>query len=184
MPTFDLVFDTGERLHRERNLLSAWDAGLMTTGEAKMLGGLFFNEDDGATLILIYQDIFNEDLELEGRGGRVPAELSVALARIVINIDAVVRLGDKQRRMMWRVDGTKGAFKPEIEDLEEVYGELTEICTRPSVCMNTVEDRQRFLLVKTALIRKIGPLATFVGYDEDVVGAAIDTLVRNSRSKA
>ena len=183
MPIFDLVFDIGEILHRQCDLLSAWDAGLMTTGEAKMLGGLFFNEDDGATLIQIYQDLFDEELELEGTGGRVPAELSVALARIATNIDAVLRLGDKQRRMMGRIDASKGAFEPRVEDWEEVYGELTELCIRPSICMATLDDRKRFLLVKTELIRRIGPIATFAGYDKDVVEAAIDTLVRNARGE-
>jgi hypothetical protein len=86
---FDLVFDLGEVLHRQLDLLSAWEAGLMTSGEAKLLSDLFFAEDDGETLIQIYREFVHEELDLSRLGGRVPAELSVALSRLATNVDAI-----------------------------------------------------------------------------------------------
>jgi hypothetical protein len=47
MQIFDLVFDLGEILHRQLDLWRAWEAGLMTSGDAKLLSDLFFAEDDG-----------------------------------------------------------------------------------------------------------------------------------------
>jgi hypothetical protein len=174
MNIFDLVFDIDEILHRQCDLLSAWDNGLMTTGEAKMLGDLFFSEDDGATFRQIYREAFDEELELDGIGGRVPLELSVALARLATNIDAVLRLGIENRRIMHRIEASKGAFEPRVEDWAEVYAELTDICSRQSPIMNTTKARVRFLQVKAALIKRIGPIATFAGYDNVAFASAIE----------
>lgn len=116
MQMFDLVFDIDEILHRHCDLLGAWDAGLMTTSEARMFGRLFFGDEDGATLTELYRDLFSEPLELDVDGGRVPGELSVALARLATNTDAVIRLGNEHRRMAWRIEEGKGAFKPSVED--------------------------------------------------------------------
>lgn len=184
MQIFDLVFDLQEVLHRQLDLLSAWDAGLMTTGEAKMLGDLFFAEDGGETLIQIYHEVFDEELELDSFGGRVPLELSVALSRLATNIDVVARLGNGHRQMMMRVEASKGAFKPGIEDWEQVYAELTEIITRPSPAMDTTEARLRFLQVKAVLVKRIAPMATFAGYDQKAFAFAIETMCARAAGEA
>jgi hypothetical protein len=173
MQIFDLVFDIDEILHRQCDLLGAWDAGLMTTGEAKMLGDLLFAEDDGATLVQLYREVLREELELNGFGGRVPLELSVALARLATNIDVVARLGSRYRHMVMRLEAS-GKVEPGVEDWGEVYAELTDIITRQSPCMDTVESRVRFMQVKAALIKKITPLAIFAGYDQAEFASAIE----------
>jgi hypothetical protein len=174
MQIFDLVFDIDELLHRQCDLLGAWDAGLMTTGEAKMLGDLLFAEDDGATLVQLYREVLDEELELNGFGGRVPLELSVALARLATNIDVVARLGSRYRQMVMRLEASKDKVEPGVEDWAEVYAELTDIITRQSPCMDTVESRVRFMQVKAALIKKITPLAIFAGYDQAEFTSAIE----------
>lgn len=171
-------------MHRHCDLLGAWDAVLMTTGEARMFCRLLFADEDGATLIELYRDLFDELLELDADGGRVSAELSVALSRLAANVDAVIRLGNEHRRMAWRIEEGKGAFQPTVEDWHEVYAEIAEIFLRPSICMQTLEDRQRFLLVKSALIRKVSPLATFAGYDEAQFASAIAKAQLKVRAEA
>lgn len=156
----------------------------MTTGEARMLGRLFFGDDKGETLIQVYGDVFGEALDLEGDGGRVPADLSVSLARLATNIDAVVRLGKNQLKMMLRIRESKGCFTPGVEDWAEIYDELTEICIRPSLCLDSADQRTRFLMLKTALIRKVSPLAAFAGYDEAQFSEAIQKAQRRVRGEA
>jgi hypothetical protein len=174
MQIFDLVFDLGDVLHRQFDLLRVWDAGLMTSGEAKLLSDLFFAEDDGDTLVQIYRELFDEELDLSGLGGRVPAELSVALVRLATNIDAIARLGTNNRRMAARIEQSEGAFKPQVEDWAEVYDELAEISRRPSPCLDSTEDRVRFLQVTTTLVKRIVPLETFAGYDQAEFASAIE----------
>jgi hypothetical protein len=43
--------------------VGAWEAGLMTNGEAKMLSDLFFAEDGSDALIQIYCELFDEELD-------------------------------------------------------------------------------------------------------------------------
>jgi hypothetical protein len=174
MQIFDLVFDLGDVLHRQFDLLSAWEAGLMTSGEAKMLSDLFFAEDRGETLIKIYREIFAEELDLSGVGGRVPAELSVALARLATNIDVIGRIGSNQRHVADRIKASNGALKPRVEDWAEVYDEFTKVLVRPSRCLDGQEDRKRFLLLKASLIKRIAPLVTFAGYDPAEFASAIE----------
>jgi hypothetical protein len=174
MNIFDLVFDLGEILHRQLDLLSAWEAGLMTCGEAKLLSDLFFAEDDGEALIQIYREYFHEELDLSGFGGRVPAELSVALSRLATNVDAIGRLGNGHRQIIAKVEESKGRFEPRVEDWAEVYDEFTHILARPSQCLDGLEDRKRFLLLKAALVRRIAPMATFAGYDQAEFASAIE----------
>lgn len=180
MEIFDLVFDLGDVLHRQLDLLSAWDVGLMTSGEAKMLSDLFFAEDGGDTLIQIYREVFDEQLDLAGLGGRVPAELSVALARLATNVDAIMRLGASNLKLAGRIKQSNGTFKPGVNDWAEVYDELAEISRRPSPCLDSTDDRVRYLQVQTSLIKRIVPVATFAGYDT----AAFTSAIQMARQRA
>jgi hypothetical protein len=174
MEVFDLVFSFEEVLHRQIDLIGAWEAGLMTSGEAKMLCDLFFAEDGGDTLIKIYREVFDEELDLTGLGGRVPAELSVALVRLATNIDAIARLGINNQRMAARIEQSGGAFKPQVEDWAEVYAELSAISSQPSPSLNSTDERVRFVQVETKLLRWITPIATFAGYDQATFTSAIE----------
>jgi hypothetical protein len=176
MQIFDLVFDLQEVLHRQLDLLSAWDSGLMTSGEAKLLSDLFFAEDAGDTLIQIYLEVSDEALDLSGLSGRVPAELAVALSRLATNIDTIMRLAAGNLRMAGRVKQSNGAFKPGVEDWAEVYDELAEISRRPSPCLHSTQDRIRYVQVQTSLIKRIVPVATFAGYDQKAFEFAIETM--------
>lgn len=174
MEVLDLVFGFEEVLHRQLDLVGAWEAGLMTSGEAKMLSDLFFAEDGGDTLIKIYREVFDEELDLSGLGGRVPCELSVALVRLATNIDAIVRLGVNNQRMATRIDQSGGSFKPQVEDWAEVYAELSAISSQPSPCLNSTDERLRFLKIETKLLKWITPIATFAGYDQGAFASAIE----------
>jgi hypothetical protein len=174
MQIFDLVFDLPEVLHRQFDLVGAWEAGLMTSGEAKMLSDLFFAEDGGDTLVKIYREVFDEELNLTGLGGRIPAELSVALVRLATNIDAIARLGINNQRMAARIEQSGGAFKPQVEDWAEVYAELSAISSQPSPCLNSTDERVRFVQVETKLLKWITPIATFAGYDQEAFASAIE----------
>jgi hypothetical protein len=184
MQIFDLVFDLQEVLHRQLDLLSAWDAGLMTSGEAKMLSDLFFAEDGGDTLIQIYNEVCDEELDLSGLSGRVPAELAVALSRLATNIDAIMRLAAGNLRMAGRVKQSNGTFKPSVEDWAEVYDELAEISRRPSPCLHSTEDRVRYVQVQTSLIKRIVPVATFAGYDKAAFSSGIEIARQRAAGEA
>lgn len=167
------LFDVGAHLLRNDDIIAAWDQGLMTWRELRMLAELFYAENAAFVLATAYGCDADEMHSLWNGEGLADPFLGVPLARFADKIDTVIRLAQDYAQLAHSHWHGKASGE-EVDVFRARHNTTIEaIAYAPLACDEVYADQDRYRASLNSLYPPIWVRAQNIGYDAAYFAAAI-----------
>lgn len=158
------LFDIGELILRNTDIVAAWDQGLMTWPELRVLAELFYAENAAFVLVKACGSDADEIHYLWNSKGLADPFLGVPLARFAESVGQIVAFADehseleRQHRM-----GQSG--EAEVVAFQQRHGTGIEaIAYAPLACDELYDDQSKYVASLNSLYPPIWARALEIGY--------------------
>lgn len=177
-PIYVPLFDIGELLLRNCDIIAAWDEGLMTWPELRMLSELFYAEDAAFVLAKAYRSDADEIHRLWNSEGLADPFMGVPLARLAAGIDVIIKLARDSSHIAhdhWL--GKASGQKVDAFHIRALH-EIEAIISQPLACDELYDDQKRYRASVDILYAPMWNRACKVGYDAQSFKSAIARVQR------
>lgn len=163
-PIYIPLFDIGELILRNTDIIAAWDQGLMTWPELRVLAELFYAENAAFVLAKACGSDADEIHYLWNSEGLADPFLGVPLARFAESVGQIVAFADEHSELE-RQHRSGQSGKAEVVAFQQRHSAAIEaIACAPLACNELYDDQPKYVASLNSLYPPIWARALEIGY--------------------